>query len=65
MKKALLALVAAATLGGCAYTAPAVAAGDKIVLPKNSYFLFGVFREVYVCKVTDGGVTNCQSSQNP
>ena len=65
MKKALLVLIGAVMLGGCFYTTPGVAAGDKIVLPKNNTFLFGIFREVYVCKVTDAGVTNCQSSENP
>jgi len=65
MKKALLVLAGVATLGGCAYTSPGVVAGDRIVLPKNDYFLFGVFREVYVCKVTDGGVTDCRASENP
>ena len=65
MKKALLVLGAVATLGGCSYTAPAAVAGDRVVLPKNDHFLFGVFREVYVCKVADNGLTNCASAEKP
>ena len=65
MKRALLILAGIATLGGCSYTSPVSIPGDRVVLPKNNTFLYGVFREVYVCKVTDSGLTNCQTSQNP
>ena len=65
MKKALLILAGAAMLAGCSYTTPAVVAnGGKVVLPKNNAF-FGIGRAVYVCKVTDGGLTGCQSADAP
>jgi hypothetical protein len=65
MKKALLVLVGAAMLGGCAYTQPAVVQnGGKVVLPKNTGF-FGLGRAVYVCKVTDGGLTECADAESP
>jgi len=65
MKKALLVLAGAAMLAGCAYTTPAVVQnGGRVVLPKNSHF-FGVGRAVYVCKVTDNGLTNCLAAESP
>jgi hypothetical protein len=58
----LLVLIAASTgLGGCAYGG-AAAMGDKLVILRNDSFLFGALRKVYVCKVTDAGLSNCQLS---
>jgi hypothetical protein len=51
----------AATLGGCGYGGIAVS-GDKVVVLKNK-FLVG--NDVYVCKVTDAGITSCQQNENP
>ena len=67
MKKmaAVAVLVAVGSaLGGCAYGGVAVA-GDKAVVARNDGFLFGILRKVSVCKVTDGGLTNCQSADSP
>lgn len=68
MKKALFALVAVASLAGavsgCAYGGVG-AMGDKAVVARNDGFLFGILRKVYVCKVTDGGLSACQSNDNP
>jgi hypothetical protein len=67
MKKlfsAALAIGMMAGLSGCSYGGVA-AAGDKVVINKNDLFLFGALRKVYVCKVTDGGVTQCNSSSSP
>ncbi|RME21231.1 MAG: hypothetical protein D6806_15035 [Deltaproteobacteria bacterium] len=69
MKKAVKKLVGvvllASALGGCAYAGAAAAGGDKVVIAKNNYFLFGILREVYVCKVTDAGLAECHSSESP
>lgn len=68
MKKALLAVSFAAlssTLGGCAYSGVAMAGADKVVIARNDGFLFGILRKVYVCKVSDAGVTSCQNSESP
>lgn len=60
----LLAGIAASTLGGCAYAGVA-ASGDKAVIARNDGFLFGILRKVYVCKISDSGVTACQSNEAP
>ena len=68
MKKALFTTLAAAmlasALGGCAYGGVG-ASGDKAVVARNDGFLFGILRAVYVCKITDGGLTNCQAADAP
>ena len=53
-----------ATIAGCSYVAPAVA-GDKVVIAKNNAFLFGVLNTVYVCKITDKGLTACADNESP
>jgi hypothetical protein len=66
--KRLMAVAAAMALSGaltgCAYGGVA-AVGDKVVIAKNDGFLFGLLRGVYVCKVTDAGVTDCRSADAP
>jgi hypothetical protein len=68
MTKGILMVVAAAAmagaLSGCAYAGVGVAA-DKAVVARNDGFLFGILRKVYVCKVTDAGLTGCNSSDSP
>ena len=60
----LMALVAAGMLNGCAY-AGVSASGDKVVIARNDGFLFGALRKVYVCKIGDAGVTDCQTADSP
>jgi hypothetical protein len=67
MKKAIFALVLCATaagLGGCSYGGVG-AVGDKAVVARNDGFLFGILRKVFVCTVTDTGLTACQSADAP
>ncbi len=68
MKKALAlvlgSLMLASSLTACAYGGLA-ATGDKAVIARNDAFLFGALRKVFVCKVTDAGVTNCGSAESP
>ena len=68
MKKLVLLGCLVATLGGfvggCSYGGIAVSA-DKAVVSRNDYFLFGILRKVYVCKVTDSGLTSCQNQESP
>jgi len=68
MKKLVAKLVVLGALVGslsaCAYGAVA-AAGDKVVITRNDQFLGGALRKVFVCKVTDSGVTNCGNAENP
>ena len=68
MKKGLVTLLAVASLAGsvsgCSYGMIATT-GDKVVITRQDGFLFGILRKVFVCKITDGGTTNCQSSDNP
>ena len=60
----LAAAMIAGALGGCAYGGVG-AGGDKVVIARNDAFLFGILRKTFVCKITDGGVSNCQSNDNP
>ena len=68
MKKALAlvlgSLMLASSLSACAYGSIATA-GDKVVITRNDAFLFGALRKVFVCKVTDAGVTACGSADSP
>ena len=64
MKKLALAALTAFSMFGCSYGAMA-ASGDKVVVLRNDMFLMGALRAAYVCKVTDGGLTECNSSQSP
>ena len=68
MKKTLLILAAVGILAssatGCAYGG-AGASGDKVVVARNDGFLFGILRTVFVCKVTDAGLSACNSSEAP
>ena len=49
---------------GCSYAGLATS-GDKVVVLKNNMFLFGMLRKSYVCKVTESGLSNCNSSESP
>ena len=60
----LAAAVLAGALSGCAYSGVAASA-DKAVVARNDGFLFGILRKVYVCKVTDGGLSSCQDNDSP
>ncbi len=66
MKKIIAAasvlMVTGSVLMGCAYAGAAVA-GDKVILPRNDTFLYGMLRKVYVCKVTDQGLTECVAGE--
>jgi hypothetical protein len=67
MKKAIFALVLVAMtapLSACGYGGVG-SVGDKAVVTRNDYFLFGILRKVFVCKVTDTGLTACQSADAP
>ena len=68
MKKGLASLLAAAAIAsaltGCAYGSIATA-GDKVVITRQDGFLYGILRKVFVCKVTDGGLSSCQEADSP
>lgn len=58
------AVVLTGALSGCAYGGIGVT-GDKAVVTRNDAFLFGILRKVFVCKVTDGGLSSCQAADAP
>jgi hypothetical protein len=62
--KAVLALSMLASLAGCAYGGVGVS-GDKAVVLRNDGFLFGILRQVFVCKVDSSGLSNCNSNVSP
>ena len=53
-----------ATLGGCGYAGVA-AAGDAAIIARNDWILFGLIRNVYVCRITPQGLTQCASAEDP
>ncbi len=57
--------VIASAASGCGYGGAAGAGPDKVVITRNDGFLFGILRKVFVCKVTDGGVTSCAEGTSP
>ena len=68
MKKVIALILASAfvaTATGCTAYAGAAGMGDKVVIASNNGFLGGIFRKVYVCKVTDNGLTACIHNQSP
>jgi hypothetical protein len=68
MKRIVGLLVVAGFLGsmaGCTAYAGAATSGDKVVIASNNGFLFGIFRKVYVCKVTDKGLAACGNNESP
>jgi hypothetical protein len=68
MKKVIGLMLASAFLAtatGCTSYAGAAGMGDKVVIASNNGFLGGIFRKVYVCKVTDNGLSACGHNQSP
>ncbi len=65
-KVVVLGGLALGMLGGCSYGGVAMSAdGGKAVVLRNDAFLMGALRKAFVCKVTDAGLTDCNSSDNP
>ena len=66
MKKLIAAagvvMMAGSVFFGCAYAGVGVA-GDKVVVPRNDTFLYGMLRKIYVCKLTDEGLTECKAGE--
>lgn len=58
-------LLLAATLSACSYGAIAMTSTDKVVVMRHDGFLFGALRKAFVCDVTDAGLANCVTSENP
>lgn len=50
---------------GCAYSGVAASDSNTVIVAKNDGFLFGLLRKVYVCQITQNGLANCSSGQNP
>ena len=66
MKKLQALLVGAlfaASLAACAYTG-ASASGDKVVIARTG-LIMGLMRQMYVCQITDSGLTNCATNESP
>ena len=64
LKALLVALTLAAAASGCGYAGVATA-GDAAVIARNDWFLFGLLRKVYVCKITPTGLTQCSEAETP
>jgi hypothetical protein len=68
MKNAIATLLAAGfiagALPGCSYGMIAPV-GDRVVIARQDNLLFGALRKVFVCKVTDAGLTSCSVAESP
>ena len=68
MKKLIVALSAIAILGtiapACHYGAVEVENGKAVVVRQDD-FLYGMLRKIFVCEVSDAGLANCASGENP
>ena len=68
MKKLIVALSAIAILGtiapACHYGDVAVDNGKAVVVRQDD-MLYGMLRRVFVCEVSDAGLANCASGENP
>ena len=68
MRNALRGLLVVLALGvsasACGYAGVATA-GDAAVVVRNDWFLFGLLRKVYVCKITPAGLTQCSEAETP
>jgi len=65
-KVVVLGGLALGMLSGCSYGGAAMSAdGSKAVVLKSNAFLFGLLNKAYVCKVSDAGLSECHSSENP
>ncbi|MGZ3699275.1 MAG: hypothetical protein ACXVCH_14365 [Bdellovibrionota bacterium] len=64
MKKLILVLLAFAAMSGCSYGGFAALGSDKVVVAKNS-MIGGAMRTIYVCKVSDKGVSHCMDNESP
>ena len=65
MKKLVVALLAASTLGGCAYAGIGTTSNGKAVVARNDGLVYGALRKIFVCDITDRGLANCKSAENP
>ena len=54
----------AVSLGACSYGSLATV-GERVVVPRNDGLLFGALRKVYVCNVTEAGLSNCVEGESP
>ena len=57
-----LVIMTGAAIAGCTYAGVGIA-GDKAVLARNDDFLYGMLRKIYVCKITDEGLTDCVAGE--
>jgi hypothetical protein len=68
MRNTLLNLSIVLALGvgasACGYAGIATA-GDAAIIARNDWFLFGLLRKVYVCKITPAGLTQCSDAETP
>ncbi len=58
-------MASAVSLSACAYGGMATVGGDRIVISRNDGLLFGALRKIYVCQVTESGLSNCTETEAP
>lgn len=61
----LLCAITATLLSSGCYYASVATSGDAVIIVRNDLLLFGALRKVYVCRITEQGVTQCKSQDSP
>lgn len=68
MKSLILCTLIALSVSSCAsYTSVTKVGKGTVAVTKNDGLLWGLLRgpQVYICKATPSGLTNCATSENP
>ena len=58
-------LGSAVSLGACAYSGIATVGTDRVIITRNDGLLFGALRKIYVCQVSESGLSNCVETEAP
>lgn len=64
MLRLLAVLVLSLSATGCGYASVATS-GDAAIVVRNDYLLFGALRKVYVCRITETGLSQCAAQESP
>lgn len=64
MLRSIILVLACLGATGCGYASVATS-GDAAIVVRNDYLLFGALRKVYVCRITEAGLTQCSAAESP
>ena len=61
----LVLITSAAVLSSCSYAGVSATPDGKAIVAQNNGLLFGMLNKIFVCQVTDAGLTNCATGESP